>query len=138
MKSSLRILTLKTKILMALTDAEAMNLALRRAKRGQGQTDDNQVLDVSSSQNGRDLALSHTVPGGRPMRKLRPSHGWIKGAKQPSGYFRTLRSSWPLGPCTDALIKAGVFGYCWHKRCQSKVSGKGLAKLRAAGIEVQS
>ena len=56
---------------MSLTTAQALALALRRARRGQGQTGDNPSVGcLILSPRGQVLGLAHTAPGGRPHAEV--------------------------------------------------------------------
>ena len=117
-----------------------MELCLRRARRGQGQTGDNPsvgCLIVSSG--GSVCALAHTAPGGRPHAEI-SALGSAGDLAVGSQVYVTLEpcAHWGCsGPCVDALIKARVAKVVIGvKDTNPKVSGKGMSDLRAAGIEV--
>ncbi len=123
-----------------ISDPFALDLALRRARRGEGQTGDNPSVGcLIASQDGEILALAHTAAGGRPHAEvgaLIQAGDRAKGAR----VFVTLEPcahQGRSGPCSDALIQAQVAEVIVGARdANPEVSGKGIEKLRAAGISV--
>ena len=123
-----------------ISDSVALDLALRRARRGEGQTVDNPSVGcLILSPEGEGLALAHTAPGGRPHAEeqaLTQAGHRAKGARA----FVTLEPcshEGRSGSCAEALITAQVAEVVVGVRdANPKVSGQGLAKLRAAGIAV--
>ena len=124
---------------MSLTTAQA--LALRRARRGQGQTGDNPSVGcLILSPRGQVLGLAHTAPGGRPHAEVQALMQAGEAAKG-ANVFVTLepcRHQGQSGPCSEALIAAQVGRVVIGVLdANPEVSGQGAARLRAAGIEVE-
>ncbi len=118
-----------------------MRLAVRFARRGLGTTAPNPSVGavIVCSQTGKVIAMGRTQPGGRPHAEteaIRKAGPRARGATM----YVTLEPCshhGKTGPCAEAIIKAGL------KRVvvantdpDQRVSGRGLAILRAAGIEV--
>jgi diaminohydroxyphosphoribosylaminopyrimidine deaminase/5-amino-6-(5-phosphoribosylamino)uracil reductase len=122
-------------------DAEMMAIALRMAERGLGATTPNPSVGavIADETTGEVLARATTARGGRPHAETiaiaaagdRARGATIYVTLEPcSHYGRT-------GPCADAIVAAGM------KRVvvaiedpDPRVSGRGLDRLRAAGLDV--
>ena len=122
-------------------DAEMMAIALRMAERGLGATMPNPSVGavIADETTGEILARGVTAPGGRPHAEtvaIARAGQRVRGATiyvtlEPcSHHGRT-------GPCADAIVAAGL------KRAvvaiedpDPRVSGRGLDRLRDAGLEV--
>ncbi len=122
-------------------DAEMMAIALRMAERGLGATTPNPSVGavIADETTGEVLARATTARGGRPHAETiaiaaageRARGATIYVTLEPcSHYGRT-------GPCADAIVAAGL------KRAvvaiedpDPRVSGRGLDRLRTAGIDV--
>ena len=125
----------------AAFDAHMMQIALSMARRGLGLTAPNPSVGavIANEETGEVIARAVTAPGGRPHAEtiaIREAGERAKGATiyvtlEPcSHHGRT-------GPCAEAIINAGL------KRAvvsiedpDPRVAGRGLDKLRAAGLEV--
>lgn len=122
-------------------DREMMAIALRMAKRGLGQTAPNPAVGavIADDTSGEVLARGWTQPGGRPHAEteaIRRAGARARGAT----LYVTLEPCAHHGqtpPCADAIIAAGI------KRVvigagdpDPRTNGAGVARLRAAGIEV--
>jgi len=116
-----------------------MAVALGLARRGLGRVAPNPAVGCVIARDGRVVGRGWTQPGGRPHAEteaLARAGGAARGATA----YVTLEPCAHHGqtpPCADALIGAGV------ARCvvaledpDGRVAGAGLARLRAAGIEV--
>ena len=122
-------------------DEEMMAIALRMAERGLGATMPNPSVGavIADETTGEILARAVTAPGGRPhaeTQAIAAAGERVRGATiyvtlEPcSHHGRT-------GPCAEAIVAAGL------KRAvvaiedpDPRVSGRGLDKLRDAGLEV--
>lgn len=123
-----------------MDDARWMKSALVLARRALGQTWPNPAVGCLIVRDGRVLGRGVTALGGRPhaepqaLQQARP-HG-TKGATA----YVTLEPCAHHGktpPCTDALIEAGVARVvCAIQDPDPRVSGRGFARLRKAGVEV--
>lgn len=122
-------------------DAHMMAIALRMATRGLGQTAPNPAVGavIADEATGEILARATTAPGGRPHAEtqvIAAAGARCRGAT----LYVTLEPCSHVGqtaPCADAVIAAGF------KRVvvaiedpDPRVAGRGLDRLRAAGIEV--
>ena len=123
------------------TDTDYMELALRMARRGLGQTAANPSVGavIVDPTTGEILARGNTAATGRPHAEteaLRRAGERARGATM----YVTLEPCSHFGktpPCADAVIAAGL------KRVvvgvedpDLRVSGRGIERLRAAGMEV--
>jgi diaminohydroxyphosphoribosylaminopyrimidine deaminase/5-amino-6-(5-phosphoribosylamino)uracil reductase len=121
-------------------DIAHMRSALALAQRGVGNTWPNPSVGCVVVKDGRVVARAVTAPGGRPHAE---SAALDLAGKAVSGstVFVTLEPCCHWGrtpPCTDALISAGVARVVIATRDPDpRVDGAGIARLRAAGIEIQ-
>ncbi|WP_370155560.1 bifunctional diaminohydroxyphosphoribosylaminopyrimidine deaminase/5-amino-6-(5-phosphoribosylamino)uracil reductase RibD [Ferrovibrio sp.] len=121
-------------------DERFMRIALDLAARGLGNTWPNPAVGCVIVKDGRILGRGWTQPGGRPHAEtmaLEQAGAMARGAT----VYVTLEPCSHHGktpPCAEALITAGIV------RCVAaiedpdpRVSGKGFAMLREAGLAVQ-
>ena len=118
-----------------------MALALSLGQRGQGCVWPNPAVGCVIVQGARIVGRGWTQPGGRPHAETMALAQAGDLAKRAT-VFVTLEPCAHHGatpPCAEALIAAGI------ARCvvaisdpDPRVSGKGIAKLQAAGIEVSA
>ena len=123
-------------------DNTMMGIALRMAKRGLGTTAPNPSVGavIADETTGEVIARGWTQPGGRPHAEteaLCRAGARVRGATM----YVTLEPCAHHGktpPCAEAIIAAGV------KRVvvgvgdpDTRTAGQGIARLRAAGIEVK-
>jgi diaminohydroxyphosphoribosylaminopyrimidine deaminase/5-amino-6-(5-phosphoribosylamino)uracil reductase len=122
-------------------DLDMMRIALRMGQRGLGNTAPNPAVGavVADEATGEVIARGWTQPGGRPHAEteaIRRAGARAQGVT----LYVTLEPCAHFGktpPCADAIIAAGL------KRVvvgigdpDPRTAGQGIAKLRAAGIEV--
>jgi diaminohydroxyphosphoribosylaminopyrimidine deaminase / 5-amino-6-(5-phosphoribosylamino)uracil reductase len=122
-------------------DADMMAIALRMAERGLGRTAPNPSVGavIACPESGRLIARATTAAGGRPHAETQAialAGAYARGAS----IYVTLEPCshhGHTGPCSDAIIASGL------KRAvvaiedpDPRVAGRGLERLRAAGIEV--
>ena len=126
---------------MTPADLPHMRAALALARRGLGTTWPNPSVGCVIVRDGRVVGRGHTAPGGRPHAEpvaLAMAGAQAKGATA----YVTLEPCCHWGrspPCTDALIAAGVARVVVAATDPDpRVHGKGLAQLKAAGIEVET
>jgi len=116
-----------------------MRAALALARRGLGETAPNPSVGCVIVKDGLVLGRARTGTGGRPHAEVGALAAAGAAAKGATAYvtLEPCNHTGKTGPCTEALIAAGV------KRVvvgavdpNPKVNGTGIARLRAAGIEV--
>lgn len=126
-------------IIDGAADGEHMRAALALARRGLGNTWPNPSVGCVLVQGGRVVGRGTTAPGGRPHAEavaLAQAGDLARGAVA----YVTLEPCSHHGrtpPCADALAAAGVARVvvaCGDP--DPRVDGRGVAMLRAAGIEV--
>lgn len=121
------------------SDIRHMEHALRLARRGLGRTWPNPSVGALIIKENSVLGAATTAPSGRPHAETQVL-AQVGAHSQGATLYVTLEPCAHQGktpPCTDAIIAAGI------KRvvvgCMDPnplVAGKGIAKLRTAGIEV--
>ncbi|AWD23592.1 bifunctional diaminohydroxyphosphoribosylaminopyrimidine deaminase/5-amino-6-(5-phosphoribosylamino)uracil reductase RibD [Fuscovulum blasticum] len=113
--------------------------ALRLAARGMGATWPNPSVGCVIVKDGAIIGRGWTQPGGRPHAEVRALAQAGRGAAGATAYV-TLEPCAHHGhtpPCAEALIAAGVARVVTALTDPDpRVSGRGHAMLRAAGIEV--
>ncbi len=114
--------------------------ALALARRGLGQVSPNPAVGCVIVAEGRALGRGWTQPGGRPHAETEALRRAGPAAHGATAYISLEPCSHhgKTPPCTDALIESGI------KRCviscedpDPRVSGRGIAALRQAGIDVE-
>jgi diaminohydroxyphosphoribosylaminopyrimidine deaminase / 5-amino-6-(5-phosphoribosylamino)uracil reductase len=120
-------------------DQRWMGYALRLGRRALGTTAENPPVGCVVVKAGRVLGVGWTRPGGRPHAEteaLEMAGGAARGATA----YVTLEPCAHYGrtdPCAEALVKAGVARVVTAiEDPDPRVSGRGYAILRAAGIAV--
>jgi diaminohydroxyphosphoribosylaminopyrimidine deaminase/5-amino-6-(5-phosphoribosylamino)uracil reductase len=123
-------------------DAHMMGIALRLAERGLGRTAPNPSVGavIADERSGEVIARGWTAPGGRPHAEteaLARAGARARGAT----LYVSLEPCSHHGatpPCADAIIAAGVARVvCAIEDPDPRVAGRGLARLRGAGIAVE-
>lgn len=116
-----------------------MSLALSYARRGVGRTAPNPSVGCVIVRNDEILAAARTADGGRPHAETLALAQAGKRAKGATAYV-TLEPcchQGKTGPCTEALINAGIKTVVIALQDPfPAMQGKGLARLREAGLEV--
>ena len=116
-----------------------MRAALALARRHLGQTWPNPSVGCVLVRDGRVVGRGVTAPGGRPHAEVLALAAAGAAARGATAYV-TLEPCSHHGktpPCADALIAAGVTrAVVGCNDPDPRVNGAGLARLRAAGIEV--
>lgn len=125
---------------MMASDLAHMRAALLLARRGLGRTAPNPAVGCVIVNNGQVVGRGWTQPGGRPHAEteaLRRAGARARGATA----YVTLEPcshQGATGPCADALIAARI------QRClvactdpDPRVSGAGVRRLQAAGLQVE-
>ena len=118
-----------------------MRAALGLARRQLGSTWPNPSVGCVITRDGRVVGRGVTAPGGRPHAEAQALAMAGEAARGATAYV-TLEPCAHHGrtpPCTEALIAAGIA--CVMVGAgdpDPRVDGAGIARLRAAGIEVQT
>ncbi|MCX7889363.1 MAG: bifunctional diaminohydroxyphosphoribosylaminopyrimidine deaminase/5-amino-6-(5-phosphoribosylamino)uracil reductase RibD [Rhodobacteraceae bacterium] len=114
--------------------------ALTLARRGLGQVWPNPAVGCVLVREGRVVGRGRTQPGGRPHAETVALDMAGPAARGATAYV-TLEPCAHHGqtpPCADALVAAGVARVVTaHEDPDPRVAGRGHARLRAAGIEVE-
>ncbi len=130
---------------MDRADARWMRLALGLARRRIGQVAPNPAVGAVIVRDGIVLGRGATAKGGRPHAEVialeqaarRDNGALLRGATA----YVTLEPCAHHGktpPCADALIAAGIARLvCPIEDPDPRVSGKGFARLREAGVRVE-
>ncbi len=120
-------------------DVAHMRAALALARRGVGNTWPNPSVGCVVVKDGRVLGRAVTMPGGRPHAEPVALER-AGSARLGATVYVTLEPCCHWGrtpPCTDALIEAAIARVVIAARDPDpRVNGEGVARLRAAGIEV--
>ena len=123
-----------------MTEQEAMRLALELAELGAGYVNPNPLVGAVILKDGEVIGRGHHREFGGPHAEvfaLREAGDASRGAT----LVVTLEPCCHHGktpPCTDAIITAGVARVVTaHRDPSPSVNGKGIATLRAAGIDVE-
>ena len=123
-----------------MSDLHHMRAALALARRGLGRCWPNPSVGCVVVKDGRVVGRATTATGGRPHAETQ-ALAMAGEAARGSTVYVTLEPCCHHGntpPCTDALISAGVARVVVATVDQDRrVSGAGLAQLRAAGIVVE-
>jgi diaminohydroxyphosphoribosylaminopyrimidine deaminase/5-amino-6-(5-phosphoribosylamino)uracil reductase len=122
-------------------DQRFMQLALTLGRRGQGRTWPNPAVGAVVVKDGVIMGRGWTQPGGRPHAEpvaLQRAGAAARGAT----LYATLEPCSHVGkspPCADAIIAAGIARVVSAiEDPNPEVAGQGHAKLRAAGIAVDT
>ena len=122
-----------------MIDPAHMRAALALARRGLGSAWPNPSVGCVIVRDGRVVGRGHTAPGGRPHAETQALAMAGQAARGADAYV-TLEPCNHTGqtpPCTEALIAAGVTRVIVAGTDPDpRVDGAGIARLRAAGIEV--
>lgn len=121
-------------------DARWMAAALALARRGRGRTGNNPNVGCILVQNGTVVGRGTTADGGRPHAEAMALAGAGARTAGATAYVTLepcAHQSQRGDPCADALIRAGVARVVAAiEDPDPRTTGKGLARLRAAGITV--
>jgi diaminohydroxyphosphoribosylaminopyrimidine deaminase/5-amino-6-(5-phosphoribosylamino)uracil reductase len=123
-------------------DMQMMRIALRLAARGLGRTAPNPAVGavIADEQTGEVIARGWTAPGGRPHAETEAIKVAGERARGATIYV-TLEPCSHYGvtpPCADAIVAAGLKrAVCAIEDPDPRVAGRGLNRLRQAGIAVE-
>ncbi len=122
-----------------MVDLSHMRAALALARRGLGTTWPNPCVGCVIVRDGRVVGRGVTQPGGRPHAETQ-ALAMAGAAARGADAYVTLEPCNHTGqtpPCTEALIAAGIARVIVAgSDPDPRVDGAGLARLRAAGIEI--
>jgi diaminohydroxyphosphoribosylaminopyrimidine deaminase/5-amino-6-(5-phosphoribosylamino)uracil reductase len=122
-------------------DRRFMQLALTLGRRGQGRTWPNPAVGAVVVKDGVIVGRGWTQPGGRPHAE-REALGRAGEAARGATLYVTLEPCSHIGkspPCADAVIAAGIARVVSAiEDPNPEVAGQGHARLRAAGITVET
>jgi diaminohydroxyphosphoribosylaminopyrimidine deaminase / 5-amino-6-(5-phosphoribosylamino)uracil reductase len=122
-------------------DVQMMQIALGVAARGLGRTAPNPSVGavIADESSGEVIARGWTAPGGRPHAETEAIARAGTRARGATMYV-TLEPCSHFGatpPCADAIIAAGLGRVvCAIEDPDPRVAGRGLARLRNTGIEI--
>lgn len=124
---------------MRANDDAHMRAALALGRRGLGSTWPNPSVGCVLVYRGRVIARAHTAPGGRPHAEALALEAAGEAARGATAYV-TLEPCAHAGqtaPCADALVAAGITRVVIASPDPDpRVDGRGVARLRAAGVAV--
>lgn len=113
--------------------------ALRLAAKGRGATDPNPMVGAVIVKEGRVLGKGFHRRAGLPHAEIEALHA-ARGSVEGATLYVNLEPCSHHGrtpPCADAVIKAGIKRVvCSTLDPNPLVNGRGVARLRAAGISV--
>lgn len=126
----------------AAFDHHMMGIALRLAAQGLGRTAPNPAVGsvIADERTGEVIARGSTEAGGRPHAE---AVALARAGARAAGVtmYVTLEPCAHFGrtpPCADAVIAAGIRRLvCGIEDPDPRVAGRGLDRLRAAGLEVE-
>jgi diaminohydroxyphosphoribosylaminopyrimidine deaminase / 5-amino-6-(5-phosphoribosylamino)uracil reductase len=123
-------------------DTQMMAIALRMAARGLGATAPNPSVGavIADESTGEVLARATTARGGRPHAETIAIAAAAERARGATIYVTLEPCSHQghTGPCADAIIAAGIRrAVVAIEDPDPRVSGRGLDRLRAGGVEVE-
>ena len=124
---------------MSPTDTHYMQHALRLAGRGLGLTAPNPTVGCVIVKDGQIAGRGWTQPGGRPHAETEALKQAGELARGATAYVSLEPCSHhgKTPPCSEALIAAGIRRVV--VACEDsnpKISGNGIAQLKAAGTEI--
>lgn len=127
-------------------DRRMMKRALAAAARGDGLTHPNPSVGAVVFRGDRVLAVGTTRPPGGPHAEIvaleRARRRFGAAALRGASLAVTLEPcsfTGRTGPCTEAILEAGIARVVAGCRDpHPRVSGRGLARLRRAGVEVEA
>ena len=125
----------------AAFDRHMMAIALTMARRGLGRTAPNPAVGavIADERTGEVIARAVTAPGGRPHAETQAIEQAGARARGATIYVTLEPCSHhgQTGPCADAIIAAGLSRVvAGIEDPDPRVAGRGLDRLRAAGIAV--
>src|SRR6266446_5812469 len=124
-----------------MSDVGHMRAAIALARRGLGDVWPNPAVGCVIVRKGRVVGRGWTQPGGRPHGETEALARAGAAARGATAYV-SLEPCCHWGktpPCTEALVTAGVSRIVVPiEDPDPRVSGQGIARLRAAGVTVET
>lgn len=119
-----------------------MRAALGEAQKGIGQTSPNPAVGAVLASGGRIISRGHHQGAGKPHAEIECINRLKKSVPRDAVLYVTLEPCSTIGrtsACTDAIVQAGIRRVVIGAIDPNpKHSGRGLTKLRRAGIDVAS
>jgi diaminohydroxyphosphoribosylaminopyrimidine deaminase/5-amino-6-(5-phosphoribosylamino)uracil reductase len=123
-----------------MTDVDNMRLALSLAEKGRGRVRDGALVGAVAVRNGHIVGKGYHPESGKSHAEVYALEGVADGTPDVTLYV-TLEPCAHTGltpPCVDLLIKKGVVRVvCGMVDPDRRVSGRGIDRLREAGIRVE-
>jgi diaminohydroxyphosphoribosylaminopyrimidine deaminase/5-amino-6-(5-phosphoribosylamino)uracil reductase len=123
------------------THERFMRLALREARRGLGRTSPNPAVGAVLVKGGRVVGRGHHARAGAPHAEVAAIHDAGSRARG-ADLYTTLEPCDHFGrtpPCSLAMLEAGVRRvFSGSSDPNPRVNGRGLRRLRRAGVEVRT
>ncbi|MDE2998235.1 MAG: bifunctional diaminohydroxyphosphoribosylaminopyrimidine deaminase/5-amino-6-(5-phosphoribosylamino)uracil reductase RibD [Gemmatimonadota bacterium] len=123
-----------------MTDVDYMRLALSLAEKGRGRVRDGALVGAVAVREGRVVGKGYYPEAGKPHAEVYALEGISDGTPGVTLYV-TLEPCVHTGrtpPCVDLLIKKGVARVvCGMMDPDRRVSGRGIDRLREAGVRVE-
>lgn len=122
-----------------MSDEDHMRAALALARRGLGQTAPNPSVGCVIVKAGHVVGRGFTAPGGRPHAEVRALTMAGTQAQGGTAYVTLEPCNFigKSGACTESLIRAGLARVVIGAQDpHPQVNGSGIARLRAAGLDV--
>ena len=116
-----------------------MDYALRLGRRALGTTAENPPVGCVLVRDGRVLGVGWTQPGGRPHAETEALEMAGEQARGATAYvtLEPCAHHGRTGPCAEAFVKSGIARVVTAiEDPDPRVSGRGHAILRAAGVAV--
>lgn len=123
-----------------MTDVDYMRLALSLAENGRGRVRDGALVGAVAVRDGQVVGKGYYPESGKPHAEVYALEGLADGTPDVTLYV-TLEPCAHTGrtpPCVDLLIKKGVARVvCGMVDPDRRVSGRGIDRLREAGVRVE-
>jgi diaminohydroxyphosphoribosylaminopyrimidine deaminase / 5-amino-6-(5-phosphoribosylamino)uracil reductase len=123
-------------------DERFMRIALKEAKKALGRTSPNPTVGAVLVVDNRVMAKGHHRAAGREHAEIECLHNFAAPVPARATLYITLEPCSTFGrtdPCTTAIIKAGIkHVVVGSVDVNPRHRGKGIAKLRTAGVEVRA
>ncbi len=122
-----------------MNDMEIMKLAMRLARKGEGNVSPNPMVGAVIVKDGKIVSTGYHRKFGEPHAEINALKKAGQTAEGGTMYLNLEPHSFygKTPPCTDSIIKAGIKKvFCSMIDPNPKVKGKGIKRLRDEGIKV--